>query len=949
MLATRSFTIILQFAIATLLPVLASIVLTKFASHPVLANLSYRKQQMLYGIVFGVIAIYGTEFGINTGDAVMNVRDAAPIVAGLFFGGPAGILAGLIGGIERWFSVLWGGGMFTRLACTLGTIAAGLYAAILRHYVFDGRKPSWPLALAIGMVVEVLHLLLVFVTNLDEASRAFHVVQVCSWPMISCVGISVALSGAFIAFLNGQKLVNKGEVRGISQVIQIGMFTVVIIGFVITVGFTFILQNRTVKADVTNTLTLGINDVREDILDASNANLLALTRQAADAIPYVSDASQDVIDKLITELDVSEIHVIDAQGIIVASSGQEYIGFDMHSGEQARAFLDLLPDGRSTTYVQDYQPISMDGNRWRKYAGMRIGGGFIQVGYDSDQFLDDISSEVDSAVSNRHIGHNGMLVVFSEDGTYMGTRSDMYISPVDAQGMFGNTNAYDSGQVFTVVLHNISYYAMHQDVEGLRAVALLPVAEADEARDLSVLITSFMEVIVFAVLFAAIYVLIKNVVVSSIWQVNGTLDKITSGDLEAKVNVRGSSEFASLSDDINRTVDALRKAIAAESARIEKDLATAKAIQTSALPRTFPPFPDIDAFDIFASMNAAREVGGDFYDFFLVDNHTLCFLIADVSGKGIPASLFMMAAKSELANYIQSGMELKEAVSSANRSLCQHNEAGMFVTVWAATLDFHTGRLTYVNAGHNPPLLRHEGTWQWLKRRNGLFLGTFETAKYTSATIDLVPGDELLLYTDGVNEAFSVNEEEYGNEHLEEFLSCHTTQHPRILVEMLKSDVRHWAKGAEQSDDITILSLEYGVPPEVTGSFTVEATPDGLGRIRNRMHFELSQLQCPAPTQRQIDHTIEELFTNIYQHNYADLTEPGKVKIDFLYNSKPSSITIGLTDWGAPFNPLKYVRGDNDHGDEVTGLGIELALNYVDDVSYVRDNDHNVVAFIKYW
>ena len=427
------------------------------------------------------------------------------------------------------------------------------------------------------------------------------------------------------------------------------------------------------------------------------------------------------------------------------------------------------------------------------------------------------------------------------------------------------------------------------------------------------------------------------------------MDRITSGDLEAKVDVRGSREFASLSDDINRTVSALRNAIAAESARIENDLATAKAIQISALPRTFPPFPDIDAFDIFASMNAAREVGGDFYDFFLVDNHTLCFLIADVSGKGIPASLFMMAAKSELANYIQSGMELKEAVTSANRSLCQHNEAGMFVTVWAATLDFQTGRLTYVNAGHNPPLLRHDKTWQWLKRRNGLFLGTFETAKYTSASIDLVPGDELLLYTDGVNEAFSVDEEEYGNNRLEEFLARHTTQHPRILVEMLKSDIRHWAQGAEQSDDITILCLEYGVPPEVTGTFTVEASPDGLEMVRNRMHYELSQLQCPMHTQRQINHTLEELFSNIYQHSYAGATEPGKVKVDFLYNSKPSSFTIGITDWGVPFNPLEYARGDNDQGDEVTGLGIELALNYVDDVSYIRDKDHNTVAFIKYW
>ncbi|MBO7675729.1 MAG: SpoIIE family protein phosphatase [Atopobiaceae bacterium] len=947
MLSSESIAIIVQFAIATLLPVLAGAVLTKLEKRPLLANRSYPQRQVIIGVIFGAIAIYGTEFGIKTDDAVMNVRDAAPIVAGLFFGGPAGIIAGIIGGVERWFSVLWGTGMFTRLACTLGTIFAGFYAAALRRYVLDERKPSWPISLAIGMVVEVLHLLLVFITNMGESTRAFRVVQACSWPMISCVGISVALSSAVIAFISGQKLPHREETRGISQVIQIDMLAVVVIGFVASLGFTYVLQNNTVYSNAMDTLALELHDAQEDIQDASNANLLELTRRAAEAIPSVDVATQEVIDALVSVLDVSEIHVVDARGIIVASSKSEYLGFDMGSGSQSREFLVLLPGGRSNSYVQDFQPISMDGSRWRKYAGVRIEGGFVQVGYDSERFLVDIASKVEATVANRHVGHGGMLLVFTEDGSCVGMRSDVFVSQREGQEIYADSNACEPNEMFTTALHNAPYFAMHQDAESLRVVAMLPIAEADQSRDLAVLVTSFMEVVIFAALFAAIYILIKNVVVSSIWQVNGTLDKITSGDLEAQVNVRGSTEFASLSDDINRTVGALREAIAAESARIENDLATAKAIQESSLPRTFPPFPDIDAFDIYASMNAAREVGGDFYDFFLVDDHTLCFLIADVSGKGIPASLFMMAAKSELGNYIQSGMALSEAVRSANRSLCMHNEAGMFVTVWAATLDYKTGLLTYVNAGHNPPLIRHNGTWQWLKRRNGLFLGTFETAQYTSATLDLVPGDQILLYTDGVNEAFSVDEEEYGNDRLEAFLSKHTDLHPRILVEMLKADVRRWAHGAEQSDDITALCLEYGVPPEVSGSFTVEATPEALGDLKHRLHFELSQMQCPAQTQRQIDLVVEELFTNIYQHSYANLEKPGKVLVEYLYNSNPSSITIGLSDWGPAFNPLEYQKGEE--GDEVTGMGIGLVLTYVDDMSYVRYDDRNIVAFHKNW
>ena len=145
----------------------------------------------------------------------------------------------------------------------------------------------------------------------------------------------------------------------------------------------------------------------------------------------------------------------------------------------------------------------------------------------------------------------------------------------------------------------------------------------------------------------------------------------------------------------------------------------------------------------------------------------------------------------------------------ANERLCEGNEAGMFVTVWAATLNYRTGELTYVNAGHNPPLLRHDGEWSWLTKRGGLFLGTFETAKYRSETLTMEPGDQLLLYTDGVNEAFNVDDEEYGNDRLEAFLRHRNYLRPKPLVEALRVSVATWAEGAEQSDDITMLALEY--------------------------------------------------------------------------------------------------------------------------------------------
>ncbi|ANE23174.1 hypothetical protein AAY81_08720 [Denitrobacterium detoxificans] len=148
--------VVAQFAFATLLPVIACVGLTLLRRIRCIMRIPKIWWQIIAGLVFGLIAVYGTEVGIPTNGATMNVRDAAPLAAGLFFGGPAGIIAGLIGGIERWFAVLWGAGEFTRLACSLGTITAGVYAALLHKYLFDSRMPSWPMAMATGLVVEVL-------------------------------------------------------------------------------------------------------------------------------------------------------------------------------------------------------------------------------------------------------------------------------------------------------------------------------------------------------------------------------------------------------------------------------------------------------------------------------------------------------------------------------------------------------------------------------------------------------------------------------------------------------------------------------------------------------------------------------------------------------------------------------------------------------------------------
>ena len=255
-----------------------------------------------------------------------------------------------------------------------------------------------------------------------------------------------------------------------------------------------------------------------------------------------------------------------------------------------------------------------------------------------------------------------------------------------------------------------------------------------------------------------------GIVADPIDRVNRALERIAEGDLATRTDEGSSRELASLSGGVNAMTVALEKQFAQIKEGIKRELDAAAVIQESALPRVFPPFPDIPRFDIYAGMQPAREVGGDFYDFFLIgdacnaESGKLGFVVADVSGKGVPAALFMMAAKTAIRGYMESGMELGEAFENANRKLCAGNDSAMFVTAFAGVLDYATGSIAYVNAGHNAPFLRQHGEWRQLTDKSGLPLGLFDGMPYKAFECTCAIGDELLHYTDGVTEAMDVDD-----------------------------------------------------------------------------------------------------------------------------------------------------------------------------------------------
>lgn len=242
---------------------------------------------------------------------------------------------------------------------------------------------------------------------------------------------------------------------------------------------------------------------------------------------------------------------------------------------------------------------------------------------------------------------------------------------------------------------------------------------------------------------------------------------------------------------------------------IQQDLHISREIQQAILPKQFPPFPGEPNFDIYASMVAANEIGGDFYDFFLIDQHRLGFVIGDVSGKGISAAIFMALSRTLIRATGLKGDTVSQCMEYSNNLLCKESVSSMFVTVFYGILDTLTGRVDYVNAGHNPPYVLSSNGLHQVEMTNGLPLGVMDDFNFESKTIQLQKGDQLLLYTDGVIEAINLEQTAYGEKKLEDFLNHHLNLPVETLIKKSFADVNDFAGGAPQSDDITLLGITF--------------------------------------------------------------------------------------------------------------------------------------------
>ncbi len=813
---------IVQLILVSSVPIIFSILFYLFDKKTKFNKVPYWWKQIIIGLVFGAIAVAGTEFGISLSGVTVNARDAAPISAGLFFGAPAGIIAGVIGGVERYFAASWGAGTYTQIACTVATIVSGLIGAICRKLLFDNHKPSTLLAGAIGLVCEVFHMLMVFFTHMEDIEGAYIVIQNCALAMIiintASVTVAALILNVLSEFVIHADKIDPNEKPHLHRIIQRVLAIIMVAGLFLSTFYTYSVQGEFALEGARGTFNSSLNDV-------------------------------------------------------------------------SRVISNKLDEETLLVYTENY-----------------------------------------------HVGDDGYILILDDNYN---------IISKDKEGKVDLSN-YEKETLGEIRLFDTDYYFEYTKADGYFVMALMSQKQVMMDRDITSYMHAFNGVVLFAILFAFIYLLIKRRMVNNMLSVNKSLRKISEGKLRTKVNVDDTYEFAELSNDINTTVKTLRGYIDREKTRNEKEMALAKSLQYNSVPSMFPPFPSrIDIFDIYATMDTAKEVGGDFYDFFFVNRSELAILIADVSGKGIPAALFMMEAKSIINSYSETGIGPAEVFSKVNERLCNNNASGMFVTGWMGFLNIDTGELKYVNAGHNPPMIkRGKKSYEMLKEISGIMLAGMSGIKYREKTLKLESGDQMYFYTDGVTEAINKKEELFGEDRLIKVLNKNASKDAKTICLNIKESIDNFCDGMDQFDDITMISFKYygnnyiekHYPPKI----------DSINDIIEEIDGVLEENDADMKTIASINIAIDELFSNIAK--YAFKGKKKKSDAVVRYSLLENTMKISFIDDGVEFNPLTHEDPDVSKSIEergIGGLGIYMVKNSMDNLYYERIDNKNIITIIK--
>ena len=458
--------------------------------------------------------------------------------------------------------------------------------------------------------------------------------------------------------------------------------------------------------------------------------------------------------------------------------------------------------------------------------------------------------------------------------------------------------------------------------------------------------------------------LLVNVMSSPMRQLTIAAYQISKGNFDSRLPVIRTNDdlrqlhdaFEHMQESLGRYVQQL-KVTTQQKQRIDSELSIAHDIQMSMVSKSFSPFPECEKLELSAMLRPAKEVGGDFYDFFIRDGK-LFFCIGDVSGKGVPASLVMAITKTMFRVFAKDTDSAADIMRKLNDVLSDHNEANMFVTMWIGVLDFEANSLSYCNAGHNPPLLTQpDGSLRWLETKACLPIGVLESAEYHETMLKMSDSQALLLYTDGVTEAENISQEQFGMQRVQDVFLQSAPYSIMTIIENLQQELARFAAGAEQTDDITLLCVRmnglWNAPEHLAcneRTLVVDNRLEESSRLQPFVEEIGATLHLPANLTFSLNLALEEALVNAISYAYPD-GEKGNVTLKAFWHDEPTAVEFELIDSGKMFNPLMVPEPDMTQDAEnrqVGGLGVFLVRNLMDDVKYQYRKGHNQLLMRKY-
>lgn len=570
----------------------------------------------------------------------------------------------------------------------------------------------------------------------------------------------------------------------------------------------------------------------------------------------------------------------------------------------------------------------------------------VQERRSAEAYIDTILEETTTYYNQQdadifyRVGVKGDMIIAFEDVVVAAEHSELQGKTLDELGL----GQVSKEHLEVVTVNGVTYLGKAAVCDDIELVVIMSESEVYESRNETAVIIIVVNLLLFIIVFALISKLLQDNVVSRIYRVNDALSDIQGGDLEEAVDVRENMEFAVLSDGINATVKALKQTMEEVASRMNQEMEFAREIQYSALPVADHVIPELHDFDILGTMEPAREVGGDFFDYFLIGEDKICFVIADVSGKGVPAALFMMTSKTLIKNFAMNGKSPAEILTLANEQLCENNEAGMFVTVWLGILDYKAGELEFANAGHNPPLLRSKNTdFVYMTHKTyqrSIMLGMRSGVIYHNNKIPFTRGDLLYLYTDGVTEANNINDELYGEMRLIQCLRNNQMLPSKELLEAVRADIDSFAGEAKQFDDITMIVLKG---QSVWKKIQVDATYENTKKVAAFAEETLQQEDCPVKVMHQMLIVLDEIYSNVVKYSNAN-------EFEFVCGMVDQYVYMSFIDNGTPYNPLEEKEPNIEASMEeraVGGLGIFMVKKMMDYTEYHYKNGYNIFTIGK--